>query len=67
MGSILDHLKSLMERQQQLCNKENDYETDHLICANHYRPTLDGDMGYEETIALKTLSQVPFNFFLSNN
>ena len=65
LGSILDHLKSLMERQQQLCNKENEYETDHLIRANHYRPTLDREMGYEELIAVKCLSMTPFkNYFI---
>ena len=59
LGSILDHLKSLMERQQHICNKENDLETDNLIRTNHYTPTLDRDMGYEECAAKQSLSQVP--------
>ena len=59
LGSICDHLKSLIERQQQICNKENDYETDHLIRSNHYKPTLDGEMAYEEVIARQALASVP--------
>ena len=65
LGSILDHVKSLMERQQQICNKENDYENDDLISSNHYRPTLDGEMGYEELSARQSLSNIPLkNFFI---
>ena len=44
-----------MERQQQICNKENDHENDDLISSNHYRPTLDGEMGYEELSARQSL------------
>ena len=59
LGSICEHLKALCERQQQICNKENDYETDHLIRSNHYKPTLDGEMAYEELVARQALSDVP--------
>ena len=65
LGSICDHIKALCERQQMLCNKENDLETDYLVRCNHYRPELEGEFGYEETIARKALSQVPHqNFFV---
>ena len=52
-----------MERQQQICNKENDYETDNLIRSNHYTPTLDREMGYEELVAKQSLSSVPHKMF----
>ena len=31
VGNICNHLKSLCERQQQLCNKEDAFETDHIV------------------------------------
>ena len=65
LGSICEHLKALCERQQQICNKENDYETDHLIRTNHYKPTLDGEMACEELVAKQALSDVPHrNYFV---
>ena len=65
LGSICDHLKSLCERQQQICNKENDYETDYFVRSTHYRPTLDGEFAYEEIVARQALSQVPHqNYFV---
>ena len=65
LGSICDHLKSLCERQQQICNKENDFETEHLIRLNHFKPTLDGEFAYEEIQAMKALSIAPHkNYFV---
>jgi len=63
LGSVLNHLKLLMERQQQICNKENNYESDHVVRSNHYRPTLDGEMGFQEKIAFKALSPIAFESY----
>ena len=65
LGSIMNHLKSLMERQQQICNKENDFENDNLVRTNHYKPTLDRELGYEELVAKQSLSEIPHkNYFI---
>ena len=65
LGSICDHLKSLCERQQQICNKENDFETDYFVRSTHYKPRLDGQFAYEELRARQALSQIPFsNYFV---
>ena len=43
LGNIVEHLKSLMKRQQFLCNKENDSEARYLVQSYKYNPDLDGD------------------------
>ena len=65
LGNIVEHLKSLMKRQQFLCNKENDSEARYLVQSYKYNPDLDGDLGVEERKAREVLSSVPFSdFFL---
>ena len=59
LGSICDHLKALCERQQQLCNRENDIETDYMIKAQYYKCRLDGEYGQQEYMARQVLSQKP--------
>ena len=63
LGSIMDHLKALCERQQQLCNKENNVETEDLIRSNYYKPTLDGEMAVEDINARRALSSYPHKQF----
>ena len=43
--------------------QRNDFETDNLIRSNHYTPTLDREMGYEELVAKQSLSQVHHKLF----
>ena len=59
VGNICKHLKSLCERQQQICNKENDYETDHRIRSECYKPILDGELARQEFNARQILSRKP--------
>ena len=63
LGNIVDHLKSLMQRQQFLCNKENDLEATYLVESYKYNPSLDGDFGVEERKAREILSSTPFKEF----
>ena len=59
LGSICDHIKALCERQQQLCNKENDFENDYVIKSSCYKSMLDGEYGQQEYVARQILSQKP--------
>ena len=59
LTSVCKHIKPLLERQQQLSNKENDKETDYIVRSHRYNPVLEGNMANEEAIARRILSQTP--------
>ncbi len=59
LTSVCEHIKSLLERQQQLSNKDNEKETEYIVRSHRYTPELEGAMAQEETIARGVLSQVP--------
>ena len=59
LTSVCEHIKSLLERQQQLSNKDNEKETEYVVRSHRYTPELEGVMAQEETIARGVLSQVP--------
>ena len=61
LGLVCNHLKSLVERQQNISNKENAYETEFLIKSYRYQPSLDGDMAFKELCAVKVLGSKPLD------
>ena len=58
LGSICEYLKSLMERQQHICNKENNVDTDFMNRSHRYIPVLDGEYGSEEILARQVFSSI---------
>ena len=52
LTSVYEYIKSLLERQQQLSNKENEKETEYIVRSHIYTPELEGETAQEETIAM---------------
>ena len=59
LNSVCEHIKTLLERQQQLCNKETDLETDYIVRSHRYLPQLEGDLALEDIKARQVLSLKP--------
>ena len=59
LGSICEHIKSLFERQQNICNKENDFENDYIVKSHRYISTLDPQFAHEDIMARQVLSNIP--------
>ena len=58
LGTIIAHVKSLLERQQQLSNKENNFGNDYIVRSHKYKPVLDGQFAREEIKARKVLAYI---------
>ena len=55
LGTIIVHVKSLLERQQQLSNKENNFENDYIVRSHRYKPVLGGELAGERYMLEKYL------------
>ena len=55
LGTIIVHVKSLLERQQQLSNKEKGFKSDYIVRSHRYKPVLDGEFACEEIKARKVI------------
>ena len=53
---VCEHIKTLLERQQQLSNKVNEEEAEHIVRSYRYNPQLDGEIAQEEKIAKGVIS-----------
>ena len=56
LTSVCEHIKYLLERQQQLSNKENGKEIEAIVRQHRYNPQLEGEMANDEVIARGVLS-----------
>ena len=59
LNSVCEEIKSLLERQQQLCNKENDIEQDYTVRSHRYLPQLHGELAVEDISARNVLAGKP--------